>query len=89
MQLRLAVIKIFISKSEIKKIITDTTLRSHLVRPKDALEPTGQDGVVYKIPRECGKVYIGETGRVMQDRIRTRQRYAAYSYTNLRSFGAR
>jgi len=39
------------------------------VRPKDALEPTKQDGVVYKIPCECGKVYIGETGRAMQERI--------------------
>ena len=41
---------------------SDTTLRSHLVRPKDALEPTKQSDVVYKILRECGKVYIGETG---------------------------
>ena len=49
---------------------SDTTLRSHLVRPKDALEPTKQDGVVYKTPRECGKVCIGETGRAMQDRIK-------------------
>ena len=49
---------------------SDTTLRSHLVRPKDALEPTKQEGVVYKIPCECGKVYIGETGRAMQERIR-------------------
>ena len=53
---------------------SDTTLRSHLVRPKDALEPTKQDGVVYKIPCECGKVYIGETGRVMQDRIKEHDR---------------
>ena len=45
---------------------SDTTLRSHLVRPKDAVEPTKQDGVVYKIPCECDKVYIGETGRAMQ-----------------------
>ena len=26
-----------------------------------------KDGVVYRIPCECGKVYIGETGRSMQD----------------------
>ena len=53
---------------------SDTTLRSHLVRPRDALEPTKQDGVVYKIPCECGKVYIGETGRAMQDRIKEHDR---------------
>ena len=53
---------------------SDTTLRSHLVRPKDTLEPTKQEGVVYKIPCECGKVYIGETGRAMQDRIKEHDR---------------
>jgi len=53
---------------------SDTTLRSHLVRPKDALETTKQDGVVYKIPCECGKVYIEETGRAMQDRIKEHNR---------------
>ena len=42
---------------------SDTTLRSHLVRPKDTVNPAKQDGVVYRIPCECGKVYIGETGR--------------------------
>ena len=46
---------------------SETTLRSHLVRPKDAVNPAKQDGVVYRIPCECGKVYIGETGRPMQD----------------------
>ena len=44
---------------------SETTLRSHLVRPKDAVEPTKQEGVVYRIPCECGKVYIGESGRPM------------------------
>ena len=31
--------------------------------PVDADDPTKQDGVVYRIPCECGKVYIGETGK--------------------------
>lgn len=44
-----------------------TTLRSHPVRPK-------QDGVVYRIPREYVKVYIGETGRPIQDRIKKHDR---------------
>ena len=44
------------------------------MRPKDALEPTKQGGVVYKIPCECRKVYIGETGRAMQDRIKEHDR---------------
>ena len=60
---------------------SDTTLRSHLVRPKDALEPTKQDGVVYKIPCECGKVYIGETGRAMQDRIKEHDRDIQLAHT--------
>ena len=42
---------------------SETTLRSHLVQSKDPADPTKQDGVVYKIPCECGKVYTGETGR--------------------------
>ena len=44
------------------------------MRPKDALEQTKQDSVVYKIPCECGKVYIGETGRAMQERIKEHNR---------------
>ncbi|XP_015757812.1 PREDICTED: uncharacterized protein LOC107337209 [Acropora digitifera] len=44
---------------------SDTTLRSRLVRPKDPANPSKQDNEVYKIPCECGKVYIGETGRPM------------------------
>ena len=53
---------------------SETTLRSQLVRPKDAVDPAKQDGVVYRIPCECGKVYIGETGRPMQDRIKEHDR---------------
>ena len=41
-----------------------------LVRPKDAVDSATQDGVVYKIPCECGKLYIEETGRPMRDRIK-------------------
>ena len=53
---------------------SDTTLRLHLVRPKDTVDPAKQDGVVYRIPCECGKVYIGETGRSMQERIKGHDR---------------
>ena len=34
------------------------------------MDPQNQDGVVQKIPCECGKVYIGETGRCMHERIK-------------------
>ena len=40
---------------------SDATFRCHVVRPKDALEPTKQNGVVFKIPCECERVYIGGT----------------------------
>ena len=53
---------------------SETTLRSQVLRPKDAVDPAKQDGVVYRIPCECGKVYIGETGRPMQDRIEEHDR---------------
>ena len=42
-------------------------LRSQLVLPKDSLEPTKQTRVVYKVPRECGKVYVGR-GREIYER---------------------
>ena len=44
------------------------------MRPKDAVDPAKQDGVVYRIFCECGKVYIGETGRPIQDRIKQHDR---------------
>ena len=51
------------------------------MRPKDTLEPTKQDRVVYKIPCECGKVYIGETGRAMQERIKEHDRDMRFACT--------
>lgn len=49
--------------SKIALFKSETALRSHLVRPKDAVEPNKQDGVVYKIPCECGEVCIGDTAQ--------------------------
>ena len=51
----------------------ETTLRSELVRAKDCFDLAIRNGVVYRIPCECGKVYIYETGRPMQDRIKGAQ----------------
>ena len=53
---------------------SDTTLTSHLVRPKDNVDRRKQDGVVYKIPCECGKVFIGETARSLFERIKEHNR---------------
>ena len=45
------------------------TLRSQLMRPKDALGELKQSGVVYGIPCEdCDVEYIGETGRAFGTR---------------------
>ena len=60
---------------------SEITLRSHLVRRKDAVEPIKQDGVVYRIPCECGKVYICETGRPIQDRIKEHERDIQLAHT--------
>ncbi|XP_041483471.1 uncharacterized protein LOC121430261 [Lytechinus variegatus] len=49
---------------------SDTTIRKQLVRPKDPALPGRLDGVVYKIPcGACDKVYIGETGRPVNERM--------------------
>ena len=50
------------------------TLRWHFVRPKDLVDSRKQDGVVYKIPCECGKVNIGETGRCMHELMKEHAR---------------
>lgn len=38
------------------KFKSETTLRSELVRVKDAIDPAKQDGLVNRIPCKCGKV---------------------------------
>ena len=60
---------------------SDTTLRSHLVRPKDTVDSAKQDGVVYRIPCECGKVYIWETGRSIHERINEHDRDIRLAHT--------
>ena len=51
---------------------SDSTLRLQLLRPKDTVDLAKQGGPVYRIPCNCGKVYIGETVRLTQERIKER-----------------
>ena len=46
------------------------TLRSVLTRVKDTLPLGKQSNVVYRIPRSCGQVYIGETKRRLETRLK-------------------
>ena len=45
------------------------TLRSYLSRVKDKIPSTMNSSVIYKIPCSCGKVYIGETARRLEQRL--------------------
>ena len=46
------------------------TLHSLLTRVKDTLPKKKLAGVVYQIPYQCGKVYVGETQRRLETRIK-------------------
>ena len=46
------------------------TLRSLLTKVKDALQTTKQSNVVSEVPCTCGKVYIGETKRRLEIRLK-------------------
>ena len=46
------------------------TLRSLLTRVKDPLPIEKLAGVVYQIPCQCGKVYVGETQRRLKTRVK-------------------
>ena len=47
----------------------NTFISNHIVHPKDAVDPFKEDGVVYRVPCEGGKAYIGEPDGPMQDKI--------------------
>ena len=46
------------------------TLRGILTKVKDPLQTTKQSNVVYEVPCTCGKVYIGETKRRLETRLK-------------------
>ena len=48
---------------------TSLTLRRCLTKVKTPADPTTTKGVVYKVPCECGRVYVGETGGTLKQRI--------------------
>jgi len=50
-------------------MLLETTQRLQLEQPKNPADLTKQEGDVYRIPCECGKVYISKTGRPIKDRM--------------------
>ena len=51
------------------------------MRPKDAVYPRKQDGVLYKTHCELGNICIGETGRCMHERVKEHDRVIRLSRT--------
>ena len=51
-------------------LMSGPTLRSLLTKVKDPLPTTKQSNVVYEVPSTCGKVYIGETKRRLETRLK-------------------
>ena len=52
------------------KVKSGRTLRSMLTKVKDTLPPGKQSNVVYRIPCSCGQVYIVETKRRLETRLK-------------------
>ncbi len=46
------------------------TLRSYLTKVKDTIPITTESSILYSIPCSCGKVYIGETTRRLEQRLK-------------------
>ena len=64
-----------LNKKGIKTVYTPTTKISQVLKnPKDPRDPLSATGV-YKIPCQCGKVYIGMTGRSIKKRMCEHQRH--------------
>ena len=61
----------------------ETTIRSGLVRVKDAVDPAKIDVVVYRIPCECGKVYFSWKTNARQNKG-ARPRRPTSPYPDLR-----
>jgi len=49
---------------------TITSIRTLLVHPKDPIQKEKRTRVVYEVPCNCGKVYIGKTIRTLETRIK-------------------
>ena len=62
---------------------SETTVRSGLVRVKDAVDPAKIDVVVYRIPCECGKVYFSWKTNARQNKG-ARPRRPTSPYPDLR-----
>lgn len=70
-----------LGKHGIKTVhLLPSKIRNRLRSAKDdlGLQTVG----VYKIPCDCGKVYIGQTGRTVQERLIEHQRHLRYLYTD-------
>ena len=58
-------------KSNLKVVFkSGPTLRSLLTKVKDPLPKEKLAGVVYQIPCQCGTVYVGETERHLETRVK-------------------
>ena len=63
-------------------------LRTALVRVKDPI-PMEKSGVVYEVPCSCGKVYIGETKRTLETRMKEHRAAASWRSQQLQNMPGR
>ena len=62
---------------------TKTTIKSLLTSVKPAQSPLDKMGVIYSIPcKDCDKVYVRETGRLLNVRQKEHCRHLAYGRTD-------